>query len=143
VTTPSSTIDTVGSTPGEVEIVPTPRMNSEESLFDALVRKFTVGMDCTMVDMLFRLASSSWAPVTTDTAIGVLCSGCTRLVAVTVTVCSLPSSAGLSAACWACAVAAQAAKARRCSRKAWRRRLGWKAFIGCLLGAFALLVGNC
>ena len=38
VTTPSSTIDTVGSTPGEVEMVPTPRMNKAESLFEALAR---------------------------------------------------------------------------------------------------------
>ncbi|MNE10970.1 hypothetical protein D3C80_1037090 [compost metagenome] len=37
-TTPSTTVATVGSTPGEVEMVPTPRMNNEVSLFEAPAR---------------------------------------------------------------------------------------------------------
>ena len=104
------TIDTVGSTPGEVLMVPTPRMNSELSLFDALVRKFTVGTTAVMVAMLLRLASSSPPPVSTDTAIGVLCRGCSRLVAVMVMVSTLPLSGG-GACCASAGKAAQRARA--------------------------------
>ena len=124
VTTPSSTVDTVGSTPGEVLIVPTPRMNSAESLFDALVRKFTVGSCCVMVERLFRLASSSEAPVITDTASGVLCSGCSRLVAVMVTV---SSWADCACACKTGKAASRAAARgrRRAVDKRTRRVRGW------------------
>jgi hypothetical protein len=100
-------------------MVPTPRMNSAESLFDALVRKLTVGICVVMVDRLLRLPSSSAPPLMTDTAIGVVCSGCTRLVAVMVTVSSCP----LSPAC--CATAGSAAN--RDSASGVRRRLsGWR-----------------
>ena len=119
VTTPSSTIDTVGSTPGEVLIVPTPRMNSELSLFEALVRKFTVGVCCVITDRLLRLPSSSVPPESTDTAMGVLCSGCSRLVAVMVMV-----SSCVGAGCAGCACCARAGRAVSRARASGNRRDG-------------------
>ena len=86
VTTPSNTVDTVGSTPGEVEMVPTPRMNSAVSLLEALVRKFTVGVCAVTAPKVLTLASSSAVPLITEMAIGVLCNGWGRLVAVMITV---------------------------------------------------------
>ena len=71
-------------------------MKSALSLFEALVRKFTVGVCAVMVARLLRFSSSSAPPPSTLMAMGVLCSGCGRLVAVMVTVSSLPSSAGVA-----------------------------------------------
>ena len=103
-TTPSTTVDTVGSTPGDVEIVPTPRMNSAVSLFEALARKFSVGTCDVMVVMLFRLSCSNLSPLMTVMATGTDCSGSVRFVAVTVMTSSFSESSALAAglaACWA------------------------------------------
>ncbi|MNG36645.1 hypothetical protein D3C84_1237480 [compost metagenome] len=66
-------------------MVPTPRTNSEVSLFDAPVRKFSDGTCWTMLDTLVRLSRSSCSPSSTETATGIFCSDSSRRVAVTVT----------------------------------------------------------
>ncbi len=66
-------------------MVPTPRMNSEVSLFEAPVRKFSDGTCCTMLATPLRLSRSSCSPSTTETATGTFCSDSSRRVAVTVT----------------------------------------------------------
>jgi len=66
-------------------MVPTPRMNSEVSLFEAPVRKFSVGTCWTMLATPLRLSRSSCSPSTTETATGTFCNDSSRRVAVTVT----------------------------------------------------------
>ena len=121
-------MDTVGSTPGEVEIVPTPRTNSEVSLFDALVRKFTLGTWLAIAPRVLRLACSSAWPSSTETATGTFCSGSARRVAVTVTSWTVFSSA-LGAACWAWAliipIKPRQAALRRDGVRGLRRRVRW------------------
>ena len=111
----------MGSTPGEVEIVPTPRMNKVVSLFEALVRKLTLGTWLATAPRVLRLARSRSSPPITDTATGTFCSGSARRVAVTVTSCTVPSS-GLAAVvdCWAWA--RLATEASMASVRAWRRK---------------------
>lgn len=85
-TTPSMTVATLGSTPGEVEMVPTPRRNNEVSLLEAPVRKVRLGTSAGRLATLLRFSRSSASPWTTDTATGTCCKVVSRRVAVTVTV---------------------------------------------------------
>ena len=98
-TTPSTTVDTEGSAPCEVVMVPTPRMKSAVSLLDALARKFTVGIWVEIASMEFRLPACSCSPLSTETAMGTDCSDCSRLVAVTTT--SSRRSTPASCCAWA------------------------------------------
>ena len=120
-TTPSSTVETEGSTPGEVVIVPTPRMKIVRSLFDAPVRKLTEGIAAVIAWTLLSWRSASEAPLSAVIAIGTCWSDSLRKRAVTTTspsaglaagadvgvgVAAAVSCAGVSGAC--CAVAGSA-----------------------------------
>ena len=104
-TTPSSTVETDGSTPGEVVIVPTPRMKMVRSLFDAPLRNSTDGTDRLIASILlsWRLARDS--PPTAVIAIGTLRTLSVRNRAVTtispLSVAAAASGAGEDGAGWA------------------------------------------
>lgn len=85
-TTPSITVETEGSTPGEVVTVPIPRTNKEVSLLEAPARKLTLGTCVTNVSSEFRCCLSSSFPLMTETATGTFWSDSSRRVAVTTTV---------------------------------------------------------
>jgi hypothetical protein len=95
-TTPSTTVETVGSTPGDVEMVPMPRTKIVESLLPPCWRNVALGISCTTVSMAVRLLRSSCSPSTTDTAMGTDCSEAERRVAVTVTLGMLAAMVSLA-----------------------------------------------
>jgi hypothetical protein len=84
-TTPSMTMETEVSTPGEVEMVPMPRTKMVRSLLDAPVRKSIEGTVLLMSCMSLRAWTRAWAPVTTETAIGTFWTDSKRWRAVTTT----------------------------------------------------------
>ena len=99
-TTSSSTVDTDGSTPGDVEIVPMPRMKMVRSLLDELVRKSALGTWARMSCTLLRLSRLSCAALSTVMATGTFCNGSDRRRAVTTMFsnpCPPASAAGLLA----------------------------------------------
>lgn len=81
-------MDTDGSTPGEVVMVPMPRIKISRFLFDAPVRKSTVGTSALMSWRLLRSCAAACAAVTTVSATGPSCSGSSRRRAETVISCS-------------------------------------------------------
>ena len=147
-TTPSTTVETDGSTPGEVEMVPAPRMKMVRSLFDALVRKSTDGTDVEMSAMSFRFWLTACAACTTEMPIGTDCSRSSRWRAVTVSSCTVALSAvvapaSLASAATADVVAAKAPSAVAASRarRSARRRASRGEVVGGH-GSGSLILGH-
>ena len=113
-TTPSMMVDTVGSTPGDVEMVPIPRIKILVSLFPPCCLKSTLGNSAAIVSMLLRLDCNSSSPLNTETAMGTERTDASRRVAVTVTDGRPPSSGGLLSS--AAALSDRLAPARRANR---------------------------
>ena len=92
-TTPSMTVDTLGSIPAANTSVPIPRMRMELSRSSLPVLKVTLGISSLRSAIPSALICSSSAPLTTETASGTSCAFSVRFCAVTIT-----SSRGVSAA---------------------------------------------
>src|SRR3990167_956124 len=100
------TVDTEGSTPEEKLIVPTPRIDSAESLLVLPLRKVRVGTRWNNCSAELTFDRSSWSPETTEIATGTSCKFCARFCAVTMmSVLANGASASAAASCAAAGAA--------------------------------------
>ena len=112
-TTPSSTVETEGSTAIENEVVPSPRRNRVWFSEVPALTKLSEGTSCVAPSRLAREAPAMASPLNTDTATGTACRRSERFCAVTtISPGALSSLVAAGSAAADCAMAGVATRAR-------------------------------